>query len=102
MDWMSVFDLRIPALLAFSFFAGICLFQHLKIYRRLDGQSRSIGHMDDCADTVEARFEELERKLGRAGDQPGTNELEARHVTPEQVQAIISQIGRASSSRRAA
>ncbi len=60
----SLLAMPVPAWIALIAMAGLYAVQHVTVVRRLNSHSRSIGHMDRWANTVEARLEDLAIETG--------------------------------------
>ena len=93
-------DWQVPAWLALLTFAGLAIsfMQTVRLARRVDRHARSIGHMDDWADVVETRLEEFDGRIANAAADPAAT---GRPLTDEQVRAVVSLLGRATSRQAA-
>jgi hypothetical protein len=107
MSLASLLAMPVPAWIVFAAIAGLYAVQHLTVVRRLNSHSRSLGHMDRWADTVECRLEDLaldtgldtappphprNRRLPVPANDRHKHTVDIRNMSNRQVRALLSRL----------
>ena len=104
----SLLAMPVPAWIALIAMAGLYAVQQMTVVRRLNSHSRSIGHMDRWANTVEARLEDLaietgldtapppqpvkQRKLPAPANDRPRQPVDIRNMSDRQVRALLTRL----------
>ena len=105
----SLLAMPVPAWIALIAMAGLYGVLHATVVRRLNSHSRSIGHMDRWANTVEARLEDLaietgletappprppvkHRKLPAPANDRPRQPVDIRNMSDRQVRALLTRL----------
>jgi hypothetical protein len=105
----SLLAIPVPAWIVLLAIAGLYAVLHVTVVRRLNSHSRSIGHIDRWANTVEARLEDLaietgletappppppvkHRKLPAPANDRPRQPVDIRNMSDRQVRALLTRL----------